>query len=60
MMFELTNATSRWEPYLSVLPPTLNTPHFWREEERENLLKGTSIADKIGIHLLVDNVCSLT
>lgn len=49
MLYEyLQGASSRWKPYLDILPQTFETPIFWSEAELKEL-EGTSLTtEKIG------------
>jgi SET domain-containing protein 6 len=51
MLFEyLQGESSRWKPYLDVLPQTFDTPIFWTPTELKEL-QGTCLTDeKIGKH----------
>ena len=48
LLYEYTNPTSKWRPYLDLVPSeaVLNQPIFWTEQEREIL---TSIGLKDGV-----------
>jgi SET domain-containing protein 6 len=39
LLYEYTNPTSKWRPYLDLVPSetVLNQPIFWNEQEREYL-----------------------
>ena len=39
LLYEYTNSTSKWRPYLDMVPnqTVLNQPIFWNEQERELL-----------------------
>ncbi|XP_062856170.1 N-lysine methyltransferase setd6 [Trichomycterus rosablanca] len=49
LMYEYTSPESQWKPYLSLWPDfrELDHPMFWSKEEREKLLKGTSIPEAV-------------
>ena len=48
-MYEYTNPTSHWKPYLNLVPDVtvLDQPMFWGEEERQRELDGTGIKDDV-------------
>ena len=48
-MYEYTNPTSRWKPYLNLVPDitTLDQPMFWGKDERQKKLKGTGIEEDV-------------
>ena len=48
-MYEYTNPTSHWKPYLNLVPDVtvLDQPMFWGEEERQRELDGTGIEDDV-------------
>lgn len=48
-MYEYTNPTSRWKPYLNLVPDVtiLDQPMFWGEDERQKELRGTGIEEDV-------------
>ena len=44
-MYEYTNPTSHWKPYLNLVPDVtvLDQPYFWGEDELRKELKGIEI-----------------
>ena len=49
LMYEYTNPTSHWKPYLNLVPDVtvLDQPMFWGKEERQRELDGTGIEDDV-------------
>ena len=49
LMYEYTNPTSHWKPYLNLVPEVtvLDQPIFWNVEERQRELKGTGIEEDV-------------
>lgn len=48
-MYEYTNPTSYWKPYLNLVPDVavLDQPMFWGLEERQKELQGTGIEENV-------------
>ena len=48
-MYEYTNPTSHWKPYLNLVPDVtvLDQPMFWGKEERQRELDGTGLEDDV-------------
>ena len=48
-MYEYTNPTSHWRPYLNLVPDVtiLDQPMFWGAEERQRELQGTGIEEDV-------------
>jgi len=47
-MWEYTNSSSPWRPYLDILPISLSTPLFWNNDDL-TWLKGTDVESQIGL-----------
>lgn len=49
LMYEYTNPTSYWKPYLNLVPDVavLDQPMFWGLEERQKELQGTGIEEDV-------------
>ncbi|KAK3742989.1 hypothetical protein QZH41_015617, partial [Actinostola sp. cb2023] len=49
LMYEFTNSTSFWRPYLDIVPSLqiLDQPMFWGKEDRKRLLKDTEIVEDV-------------
>ena len=49
LMYEYTNPSSHWKPYLNLVPDVtvLDQPMFWRLEERQKELQGTGIEEDV-------------
>ena len=48
-MYEYTNPTSHWKPYLNLVPDVtvMDQPMFWGEDERRRELEGTGIEEDV-------------
>ncbi|EDO37756.1 predicted protein [Nematostella vectensis] len=49
LMYEYTNPTSLWKPYMDIVPgiDILDQPMFWPDETRQSLLQGTGFEDDV-------------
>ena len=49
LMYEYTNPTSHWKPYLNLVRDitVMDQPMFWGEDERQRELKGTGIEEDV-------------